>query len=463
MRRAGPMSRDAVFAAVLVGGLALGLVADASSRDLDPPGLEPPPGRYSVTSLHCVPPLKGLDARGTVSVASTTPAQSIEVVTAPSATPAALLPERTVTQRQGPEPLEVVGYGGAPAASATVDTASPEGSGAAACADRASTEWYFAEGSSELGFDQRYVIHNPFPDEAVVRVTMYTPDGASVKANLDDVPVPARSWVELRVNDFVRLQPLLAAKIEVVERGRVVAWRVLAAHSDDQPAGVQLALGAREPSLTWYFPDGEVGAGFDERIAIVNPSTEEAIVNVSLGTGVKTVQPPKLFGLEIPPGSARRVSLPNALAGRQRSLGGVSAVVSSSNGVPVVAERTVWYSTDALRGVASEVGAPDTALEWIVGPPVAIAARDSVIVFNPGTAAVTVDVAVYPADGEARRRAGISVPIGARVEIPLMELTHGRPVVVAVSASGGVVVERVAYSEETEDPAALMGVTRTGR
>ena len=113
--------------------------------------------------------------------------------------------------------VDVVGFG--TPVEATAFQRTPGGAGATGCSSIAGTRWYFAAGSSALGYDERILVYNPFPEESVVRLSFFTPTGAKVKANLSDIPVRAGTTREISVNEFITLQDELAASVTAV-RGR---------------------------------------------------------------------------------------------------------------------------------------------------------------------------------------------------------------------------------------------------
>lgn len=356
---------------------------------------------------------------------------------------------------------DVTGFGSPLEASASTRLVEPvQGAGAAACTETASTAWYFAEGSSALDYDERLLIYNPFPDEAVVQVTLFGRKGDRTRANLSDIAVPAGGSVVVSLNEFVLRQQFLSTTVTAT-RGRVVVWRTLLATPENRAEGVQLSLGAPATAPEWYFPDGALDDGYEERLALLNPSEQEAVVTISLVTNRKTIQPPKLLELRVPPESSRSVVLKDVVEGRQAELGTVGAVVRSTNEVGIVAERTVWYATGRLEGVASEVGSAQAAPDWWLGPALVRPQIDVVVVMNPGTANVRVTISFLRRFGDpltAKRLTEIVVPRDARIRIPVDATTGGAPTVALVHATGPVVAERFAYSSAAADVAAVMGV-----
>ena len=222
---------------------------------------------------------------------------------------------------------------------------------------------------------------------------------------------------------------------------------------------MEFTLGADGTSDAWYLPDGAVGDGLDERIALMNPTDGEAIVNISLTTSDGTVQPPKLVDIVVPPMSAKSISLLDNLRGEQRDLGGVSATVQSTTGAELAVERTVWYDTSDTSGVASEVGATIMNESWFLGSAVtAKRLSDAVVLFNPGTKDARVSVSLLGDEGDPltpNELADYRLKAGVRERIQIGRWTDGRSMIAMVEADVPIVAERSAATGS--DVAALMG------
>lgn len=354
--------------------------------------------------------------------------------------------------------VDVVGFG--TPVEATAFQRTPGGAGATGCSSIAGTRWYFAAGSSALGYDERILVYNPFPEESVVRLSFFTPTGAKVKANLSDIPVRAGTTREISVNEFITLQDELAASVTAV-RGRVVAWRMLVADPKEGTSGTELSLGTTGTSPTWYFPAGGAGSEVNEEISLLNPSaTEEASITISLTTNEGSLQPQKLVEITVPPASSKRVPLFESAPDRLGSVTDVSALVTSSNGVEVIAERTTAYKGEDA-GLASEIGATQTARGWLLGPAALAPRNDRISVMNPGSRDATVDVTLMFEDADPRSPEALQdvvVGAGLRREIALDRWTNGRAAWALIDSDAPVVTERTALDRDAGDPAAVMGV-----
>jgi len=446
----------AVAAIVLIGLLIEGVAGEVAATERRPPSGD----RFVERGVFCPPSLPNTK---TFLTASTVGKESVPVGIEPTRPEPIELDPRRLFVQELPDsgPADVTGFGSPVFAGVVLRTEKPqEGEAASRCSPRAASTWHFAAGASTLGADERLLIYNPFPDEAVVRVAFLTSGAEIRKASLDDVAVPARSAAFVRVNRYVQLQRVLAATVEA-ERGRVVAWKVLFDRPEKAPRGTQMALGVSRSAPTWYFPEGQIGPGADTRIVIANPNPDvEATVTVSVVTGEEIVQPPDLVEMPIPALSARLIRLESTLARRQRELGGVSVVVQSTNGTGIIAERTVRYS-DPVNGSTAEIGSPVAGERWFVPPGTLDPSTDTVVVMNPGEGEVTLDLEILRA-GRAPLAPddlqGRTLASGDRLKIGVVEWTRGQTAAVLVDSSGPVVVERFSYSSIRDDAGSVMGV-----
>lgn len=450
------LSRELALVLVLVVALAVGIAYDAATDDIE-----------ASEEVHLVEPL--FDERSVHCPRPAVPGRSGSRLAIGSAAGEALpvgvgddrieLPAARTTFVHNGASREIVGFGGEVVASA-VGSVTGTGGGlvAARCSKVASPEWHFAEGSSALGFDQRLAIYNPFPDEAVVSVSLYTPKGEQGNANLaEGRAVPAGQTIEIELNEFIRQQRFVGMSVRA-NRGRVIAWRVMTVNGEDRPEGSQFTLGATSPAETWHFPEGALEEGVDERISLLNPTAEEAIATVSLSTATESVQPPQLVEVVVPPHSLLPLPLRDYVGGPQRNLGGAGVVVRTTSG-SVVAERTVYYETGLLSGVASEVGLVQPSAQWFVGPAVDKPSTDSVVLLNAGAEEATVSLSLLTADGPPQEPAplqNLSVKGGTRLKLPIGEWTRGKSVSVHVTSDRDIVVER--FGSGDSDVASVMGL-----
>lgn len=451
--------REAGLGLTILAVVALGVVVEVAAGEVSSTGPQVIEGpRFAERALFCPPGV--LDGKSFAVAAST--GAPVALGLEPARPDRVDLPAGRIFVQElpGRAPTDVVGYGAPVRAGALVRAQAPVvGEGAARCSDRASLHWFFAAGASTLGVDERLLIYNPFPDEAVVRVTFLTEDGEERKGGLADVAVPSQSTTEIAVNKFIRLERTLGVRIDT-KRGRVVAWRMLFDDPDGGPTGVQMSLGAAATSDTWFFPDGGVGEGIDERLSVMNPGTEEATVTITLTAGDRIIQPEQLVGLQVLPGTTRTIALAEMMSKRDSDVGGISAVVQSTNSVGVIAERSVRYNTVDVSGSAAEVGAPRLSQKWLLPAATLNPSTDTVVIMNPGSAPATVDLKLlFASKGPASPPdlQGRAIPPGGRVKIGVGQWTNRETAMISLISTAPVVAERFSYSEVPNDVGAVMG------
>lgn len=443
------------IAAVLLAGVALDAWGPKVSARTAPPSPDP---AFTARAVFCPPALAKPATTTTVTTAARGDG-TVSVGFEPAADDRVELAGGAVVQRKPPPPkaVDVVGYGGVVDSTAVTSIDAPiSGVGAASCSPRASTRWYFPEGNSTVTHDERLLIYNPFPDEAVVRVGLSTPGGERVKAGLSDIAVPSESSIAVALEDFILEEKTLGAVVTTV-RGRVVAWRLSIAEPEEKPSGVQFTLGTTTLDDTWYFPEGAVGSGFEERLSIMNPGDQEATVDVTLVTGSRTIP----LSSEVAVAARSTVSIVLDDAALAGETGGAGAIVSSANGVPIVAERTVFYATEEIDGVASEIGSSTPSRRWFLGPATSKPETDSVVLLNASSEAARVSLTLLPAEGRPIQPAALQdleIESSGRLRVPLSELTAGEAFAVLVDADALVVAERFSYSGAAGDVASLMGI-----
>ncbi|MDQ3877382.1 MAG: DUF5719 family protein, partial [Actinomycetota bacterium] len=335
---------EVVIAIALAAIVGIGAAVDLRSTPAPAAAPEPSP-LFEARADFCPPFLK--DASGERSLAVQTFDSSSDAIVGiepRSPSRSRLEPEHLLYRTElGRQPVNVVGYDAPIGVAQLLRFDGPvEGAVAMPCTDEASTHWYLPAGSSAIGFDERLLLYNPFPDEAVVRVSFLTSSGLRAKANLADEPVPARGSTTIKLNKFILTKATLGVQVDAI-RGRFVAWNVMFAKPKGQRSGVQGTIGAPETSLRWFFPDGGAGSGLDETLTVVNPNNREARVTVTLIGSKEIVQPPKLIDIAVPPDGAHLISLPHALKAKESAVGGLGAIVQSSNNVPIAVARSMTF------------------------------------------------------------------------------------------------------------------------
>ena len=212
------------------------------------------------------------------------------------------------------------------------------------CATHVSSSWYFAAGRTTRDSSEILALMNPFPEDVVFNMEFHRAAGRPrLPAELQGATIPANSVQLVRVEEHVAREEDVAVAITTV-RGRLVAERLQTLDGEMGPSGASLQLGALGPAESWMLSAGRVHADGDDRVIVFNPSeTETAEVNVDLWPLNPTDR--SLYGLtpiprQLLPGRFEVVDL--AVEADRFGLllpYDVGVSVSSTNGVPVVAER----------------------------------------------------------------------------------------------------------------------------
>lgn len=293
------------------------------------------------------------------------------------------------------------------------------------CATTASTEWYFASGTTAQGAQQVLVLFNPFGEDASVDVSFVSENGFSQPERLQGLTVPRRSRVSIPIHDEVSRQTSVATHVSA-RIGRVVAEQMLlfdGSESVGGRTGIGVSLGATSLASEWTFPwAGTPGTG-GQAIAVANFGTTSGELTIATtldgeATLADQTQP-------IPP---RTVALVDLASGLPADLG-AAVTVRASRGVEVIAEQ---FAVGSDGGIATMVGGTDAFPRWAFSN-----SGRAIAIVNPS--ANTVEVVVTAASGDELAR--LDVAAGGRAEVADLEGDEGGPVV--VEAAGPVLAVRV--------------------
>jgi hypothetical protein len=117
----------------------------------------------------------------------------------------------------------------------------------------------------------------------------------------------------------------------------------------------------------------------------------------------------------------------------------------STNGTGVVAERTVDASSPSAATGLADVGGSRLQARWwlLAAGRFGSSVAESIVVYNPGTAAVDVSVAGLTGEVAAiRGLVDLSLPPGRRLVLPLPAGSPALDRALVVEASSNVIVER---------------------
>ena len=207
----------------------------------------------------------------------------------------------------------------------------------------ASTDRYFAEGFTGAGFDTLYEIFNPTDGNATVTLTLFTPTGPV--ARTFSAPPKASRTIDAAaiVGRGVDVGAHVASDRPVVtERRMLFNYRLAGIDGSTQSTGLQ------GPRLSYLFPEGYTGPGFEEWLTFANPNSSETDLEITFMRPDGSTQ---VYTMSVPANTRRTLEI-RPLVGSTE----VSTKVRSTNGIPFLAERPMYFSYASLFGLGVFTG-----------------------------------------------------------------------------------------------------------
>ena len=339
------------------------------------------------------------------------------------------------------------------------------GASSTPCATSGSRAWYFTSGATLVNAGVELSLLNPYPTDAIVDLTFTTNEGVEQPGDFQGLVVPARGMLAVNLGSHLRRRQRIATTV-TARAGRVVAWKTdvvtppakgqatigspQGADAPDPAApvgGVAVTLGAPSAGTLWTWPEGDTGNGFNEQYTIYNPTATTADVELTIGLDLGSAQP---VDLTVAPESVATVTS-NEQARIPAGVGHF-AQVRSTNGVPVVAERTLAVSApSAISGLGELPGLRTSAPAWLLGADTAPgSSRGYLVVDNPGRTPVRISVTAvrHGRTTALPRLRPFTIPTGRRASI-LLNRSVAPQTALVVTGSAPIIVERDLYGTRT--------------
>ena len=199
-----------------------------------------------------------------------------------------------------------------------------------------SDSWYLAEGYTGGTFDTYILIQNPSSKTCEVEAAFMREDGKNITREYSVAP-HSRRTVHV---DKIKGLGNAGFSTTLTSAGEVGFIAERAMYFDYNGCGLDDghdSVGVCGPSEEWYFAEGYTGGAFDTWVLISNPTEEEAEVLVSFNTPggdtireEYTVEPRSRFTVP--------VDTVQGLSDAE-----VAITVESTNGVGVIAERSMYF------------------------------------------------------------------------------------------------------------------------
>jgi len=194
-------------------------------------------------------------------------------------------------------------------------------------------------------------------------------------------------------------------------------------------------------SGSWYLAEGATWPGFGEWVLVQNPNTEDSVVELTFLTPGGPITGPTFTVYA----QSRTTVNVNELVPNQD----VATVISSTNGVPIRAERAMYVNTlDGKWGSHDSIGSPGVSDVWYLAEGATWTGYDEwVMVMNPYSETVDVDVTFQTPGGEITGPQ-LSLQGGTRDTVHVNDFAPNSDVstkVECLTSGRGVIAERSMY------------------
>jgi hypothetical protein len=251
--------------------------------------------------------------------------------------------------------------------------------------------WYLAEGATHGGFDLFYLLQNPNSAPAEVLVRFLRGVGAPLEKTYVLEPNSRTNiWVDLEEfpagsGNRALAQADVSAVLQVQNGQPIIVERAMYAQVPGQTLGAgHESAGITAPALGWFLAEGATGPYFDLFVLIANPGDSVADIEAKFllpdgSTIVKryTVAANSRFNIWVD-------GADDLLADTA-----VSTTIQSTNGVPVIVERAMWWPGSAWYEAHNSPGSTETGTAWALAEGQqggATAADTYILVANTGAA-----------------------------------------------------------------------------
>lgn len=310
------------------------------------------------------------------------------------------------------------------------------------------TTWHLAEGATHSGFQLFYLLANPGATDARVDITYLLPPPSPPVAQ--SVIVEAGRRYTIWVNQFI---PASDVSATITSTQAIVVERAMYRDAAGAAFGAgHASAGATAAATEWLLAEGATGPYFDLFVLVANPTPSAAHVRATflLPDGQSIV---KSYAVAAQSRLTIWVDAEDAALANTA----VSTTVTTTNGVPIVVERAMWWPgpTAATWAEAHDaLGVTATGTTWAFAEGHVGGERHVetyLLILNRGVAGAAT-VTLYFEDGSSSQRV-VTLPATSRtnvavgVEFPEAAGKRFAASVAANDASMQIVVERAMYSD----------------
>ncbi|MCG2820069.1 MAG: hypothetical protein L6433_13930 [Actinomycetia bacterium] len=201
-----------------------------------------------------------------------------------------------------------------------------------------SKTWYFAEGSTQAGFEEWITIQNPNNEDAKLKFKYMTSTGEIIEKE-KEVPKRSRHTVDV---------PLDAGKgkdisVEIASDVPVVCERPMYFNYKGKWRGGSNVMGATTLSDTFYIAEGATIENFDTYYTAANPSGDRVDITIKYMFGDGETEE-KMYTLEAH--SRLTINVNSEIGGGKD----VSSEITTSDGSKIMVERPMYFDYHGMSG-----------------------------------------------------------------------------------------------------------------
>jgi hypothetical protein len=256
-----------------------------------------------------------------------------------------------------------------------------------------SRKWYLAEGCTIGDFETQVLIYNPSRLSSKVNIGFTKTDGSKVTKGFwvrghgrrtiiaDNIP-------SLRSTGFATRVEVASGPAVVVERSMYFGYGAI--------NGGHNTMGAPAPEKQWFFAEGTTKGPFETWILVQNAGRKEAAIKA---TFVRPDGTTLIRRYKLSPGRRRTISV-DSLPGLKAT--DVSAKIESTNGVRIVAERSMYFNYPGRSGGHVTLGASHAADTWYLADGFTGDDYETwILLYNPRSHAIKVNARFTLRDGRS--------------------------------------------------------------
>lgn len=207
--------------------------------------------------------------------------------------------------------------------------------------------YYFAEGTTQPGFEEYLTLQNPGNSPIQVNATYLLGSGQG-SAVTRSYQVAARSRLTVFVPNEIGWGK--DASVELSSASDFLAERPMYFSYGGAWSGASCVIGAARPASDWFFAEGCTLPGFQEYLCLQNPGDSASTVEITYLTQEQGKLGPKRL---VVPAHSRVTVYVNENAGAGLQLSSQVHVVSGSE---IVAERPIYFGYSGWDGGHDAVG-----------------------------------------------------------------------------------------------------------